>query len=95
MGQEDGRLTQTFAYQQLLAAKYQELNTLVDLLQEHDDKWMRKLAQDTDWRVAVDRKLQNILNVLLYSVGPSQTIADVNLGTYFRRYLITTRCGFY
>jgi hypothetical protein len=87
MGQEDG-LTQTFAYQQLLAAKYQELNKLVDLLQERDDKWMRKLAQDTDWRVAVDRKLQTILNVLRYSIAPSQTIADVNLGSYFRQYLI-------
>jgi len=60
----EDNLLQTSIDQQLLAVKYQELNKLVDLLQERDKEWMRRLAQDTNWRMAVDRKLQTILNVL-------------------------------
>ena len=90
MGQEDDRLTQTFAGQQRLAAKYQELNTLVmqyiGLLQEHDDKWTKKLAQDTSSRIAIDVKLQTILNLLGRSalqIGPSQTDTGDSSGSYF------------
>jgi len=93
MGQEDGHLTQTFTNQQLLATKYQGLDMLVDLLQECDDKWSRKLAQDASWGVAVDGKLQTILDLLGRSpqIGHSQTVADDKRGSYFGRYLITTQ----
>jgi hypothetical protein len=86
MGQEDGRLKSTFTDQQFLAAKYQELDTLVYLLQEREDEWKRKLAQDANWRIAVDGKLQTILSLLgrLLVIGPSQTVAGDNL--YFGRY---------
>jgi hypothetical protein len=96
MGQEDDRLTQTFTDQQHLAAKYQELDTLamqrIDFLQEIEDERTEKLAQDTNWRIAIDGKLQTILNLLSHSlrIGPSQTVAGDNLA-YFGQYLITTQ----
>lgn len=92
MGQEDHGLTQTFTGQQHLAAKYQELGTLamqcIDLLQEIDDQWTEKLAQDSDWRIAMEGKLQTILNLLSHSlqIGPSQTVAGDNLVSDFGQY---------
>jgi hypothetical protein len=87
MSQEDDRLTQIFAGQQRLAVKYQELDMLImqhiSLLQECDDEWTEKLAQDTSWRIAVDGKLQTILNLLGRSalqIGPLQTDTG---GSYF------------
>ena len=68
-------------------AKYQELDALIDLLQEHVDQWTRKLAQDTNWRIAIDRKLQTIVNILGCS------IAGDNSG--FCQYLITTHLRLY
>lgn len=79
MGLEDD-LTPIFIDQQLLMLKIQEL----------DNKLTKKLALDAEWGMAVDRKLQTILDVLGHSVqvGPSQT---VNSGPYYRQYLITTQ----
>jgi hypothetical protein len=90
MGQEDERHTQIFTSQQHLV-KY--LDTLamqrIDFLRESDE-WTENLA---NWRIAVDGKLQTILNLLSHSlrIGPSQTVADDNLVSYFGRYLITTQ----
>jgi len=82
MGQEDGRLTQTFTNQELLAAACQELHILVGSLQEREDAWTRRLAQDTHWRNEVDRRLQTVLNLLDRSlrIGPSNNVAGPDGG---------------
>ena len=85
MGLEDNNLMQILTNQQLLAGKYQELNMLADILHELINEWKRKLAQDTEWQMAVDRKLQTILDLLGYSpapIGPSRTVASDNSRQY-------------
>jgi hypothetical protein len=56
-------------------------------------EWTEKLAQDTNWRNAVDGKLQTILDLLSHSlrIGPSQTVAGDNSVPYIGRYLIATQ----
>jgi hypothetical protein len=78
IGEEDDRVTQIFASQKHLAAKYQELETLVkkqvQLWQERDVQWTQKSSQDTHWRTTIDGKLQTILNVLGQGQSVSQPI---------------------
>ena len=71
IGQEDDCLAQIFAGQKHLAERYQEIDTLVkqhaQSWGEREAQWTQKLTQDTEWKMAIDAKLQFILDLLAQS----------------------------
>lgn len=67
----------------------------VQLSQERDAEWNAKFAQDANWKISIDGKLQTILTLLGHSpvalqTGTSQTIAANSYGPYFGQCLVIT-----
>lgn len=77
--------------QHTLPLKYQELEAFVrqqaQVWQDHDAKWKAKFAQDEDWKLAINGKLEIIIShlqvghsSLAAQAGSSQTIHGGYLG---------------
>ena len=91
-------LTRNSAEQQpIVPSNYQELEAFVRqqtlFWRDRDAEWREKITQDNDWKIAVDGKLQTIINFLNLSVptpaaGTSQTVATSFPAPYFGKCLL-------